>query len=386
MRIRRVEATARQRKLRVAAYCRVSTKLTEQEDSLTVQQSTYERYIRSNPAWEFAGLYADARSGLNAPKREGFMRMITDARAGRIDLILCKSISRFSRNIVECQRYVELLRSRNVAVLFEKEHIRTDEPTSNLVFSLMCAVAQDESRSISENIKTANRHRVEAGIYTPRQKQMLGYDVQDGKFVPNEDACIIQHIFTRYAEGAGIREICRELNEQGAKRMRSEKGFTPSAIQMILTNESYVGDKQLQKQAPKDFLTKRPDTSMPYATNYLTGDHEAIVSRELWNAAQERLRREEDAREAGVRRQGNSHELYGKIFCEQCGEPYVQRTFTKRAAAQDGSRYYKVWCCRGRRNGNGCKNPNVADERLREEVQSGERYCVTRMGEIVESL
>ncbi|MGN0779484.1 MAG: recombinase family protein, partial [Aristaeellaceae bacterium] len=101
MRIRRIEATARQRQLRVAAYCRVSTTLTEQEDSLAVQQSTYERYIRSNPAWEFAGLYADARSGLNASKREGFMRMIEDAKAGRIDLILCKSISRFSRNIVE---------------------------------------------------------------------------------------------------------------------------------------------------------------------------------------------------------------------------------------------------------------------------------------------
>lgn len=304
MRIRKIEVTARQGRLRVAAYCRVSTTLTEQEDSLAVQQSTYERYIRSNPAWEFAGLYADARSGLNASKREGFMRMIADAKAGRIDLILCKSISRFSRNIVECQRYVELLRSRNVAVLFEKEYIRTDEPTSNLIFSLMCAVAQDESRSISENIKTANRHRVEAGIYTPRQKQMLGYDVQDGKFVPNEDARIIQHIFTRYAEGAGIREICRELNEQGVNRMRSEKGFSPSAIQMILSNESYVGDKQLQKQAPKDFLTKRPDPSVPYTTNYLTDDHDAIISRKVWEKVQTRLRYEAQARENGARRQG----------------------------------------------------------------------------------
>ena len=105
MRIRRVEAAVRQRKLRVAAYCRVSTKRAEQEDSLEIQQNTYERYILSNPEWEFAGLYADARSGLNAEKREGFMRMIADAKGGRIDLILCKSISRFSRNIVECQRY-----------------------------------------------------------------------------------------------------------------------------------------------------------------------------------------------------------------------------------------------------------------------------------------
>ena len=116
MRIRRIEAAVRQRKLRVAAYCRVSTKRAEQEDSLEVQQNTYERYIHANPEWEFAGLYADARSGLNAEKREGFMRMIEDAKGGKIDLILCKSISRFSRNIVECQRYTELLRSRNVTI------------------------------------------------------------------------------------------------------------------------------------------------------------------------------------------------------------------------------------------------------------------------------
>ena len=385
MRIRRVEATVRQRRLRVAAYCRVSTKRAEQEDSLEVQQSVYERFIRSNPAWEFAGLYTDARSGLSTEKREGFMRMIEDAKAGRIDLILCKSISRFSRNIVECQRFVELLRSRNVAVLFEKEHIRTDEPTSNLIFSLMCAIAQDESRSISENMQTANRHRVEAGIYTPRQKQMLGYDVKDGRFVPNANACIIQHIFTQYAEGVGIEDICRELDGQKARRYRAEKPFTHQIVRHILSNESYVGDKRLQKKPPCDFLTKKSDPTRPYSTNYLTDDHEAIVSRELWNAAQERLKREADAREIGVRRQGNSHELYGRIFCEQCGEPYVQRTFTKRAVKQDGSRYYKVWCCRGRRNGNGCKNPNVLDEKLQEETRSAERYFVTRLGEIVKT-
>ena len=279
MRIRKVEATVRKRCLRVAAYCRVSTGRADQEDSLEVQQSAYERCIRANPSWDFAGLYMDARSGLNAEKREGFMHMIEDAKDGKIDLILCKSISRFSRNIVECQRYTELLRSRNVTVVFEKEHIRTDEPISSLIFSLMCAIAQDESRSISENMQTAIRHRVEAGVYTPHKKQMLGYDVKDGRFAPNQDAWIVRYIFTRYAEGAGICKICRELNEQGSERMRSRNGFTPSVLQMILNNESYVGDKRLQKQAPRDFLTKRPDPSVPYATNYLSiVDHGLLVA------------------------------------------------------------------------------------------------------------
>ena len=384
MQIRRVAATVEQRKLRVAAYCRVSTKRSEQEDSLEIQQSTYERYIHSNSEWEFVGLYADARSGLNAEKREGFMRMIADAMDGKIDLILCKSISRFSRNIVECQRYTELLRSRNVTVVFEKEHIRTDEPTSSLIFSLMCAIAQDESRSISENILLANKHRVEAGIYTPLQNHVLGYDVKGGKFIPNADACIVQHIFMRYAEGAGIRKICRELNEQGAKRMRSENGFTPSVLQMILTNECYVGDKQLQKQAPRNYLTKRPDPSVPYVTNYLADDHEPIISREIWDKVQERMRREKTERTEGYCRYGNSHELYGKIFCAACGEPYVQRTFTKRAAAPGKSRYYKVWCCRGRMNGSGCRNPNVREEELMSAVQNDGRYLVSSEGGIVE--
>ncbi|MGN0778206.1 MAG: recombinase family protein [Aristaeellaceae bacterium] len=379
MRIRRIEATAKQGRLRVAAYCRVSTKLTEQEESLEVQQRVYERYIRSTPAWEFAGLYTDARSGLNAPRREGFMKMIEDARAGKMDMILCKSISRFSRNIVECQRYVEMLRSRNVTVLFEKEHIRTDDPTSNLIFSLMCAIAQDESRSISENMKTANRHRVEAGIYTPHRNQMLGYDVQDGRFIPNEDAWIVQHIFMRYAEGAGIRAICRELNEQGVSRMRSKQGFAPSAIQELLANESYVGDKRLQKKAPKDFLTKRPDAAMPYATTYLTDDHEAIISREVWEKVQARLREEAQVREGGARRQGNSHVWYGRILCGSCGKPYMRKTCRTKGAEAE---IYHIWCCKGRTHRSGCRNPNVREDWLTASMAGLERAIITCDGKV----
>lgn len=379
MKIRKVEATSQESKLRVAAYCRVSTKRTEQEDSLETQQTAYTRYVLSNPEWTFAGLYSDTRSGLNAEKREGFMQMIADACAGKIDLILCKSISRFSRNIVECQRYTELLRSKNVTIVFEKEHIRTDQPTSSLIFSLMCAIAQDESRSISENINTANRHRVEAGVYTPHKNQMMGYDVKDGKFVPNQDAWIILYIFSRYAEGAGITEICRELNEKGVKRKYSQLEFSASAVQRILRNESYVGDKRLQKEAPRNFLTKRPDLSIPYATNYLTDDHEAIVSRELWGAVQTRLRNEEALRKESSRIQGNSHALYGRIACGACGEPYVRRTFTSR----DKSIHYKVWCCRGRAYGSGCKNPNIREDVLLERMGGMERAAIISAGEVM---
>lgn len=384
MRIRKVEATVRHKKTKVAAYCRVSTRRLEQEDSLEVQQNTYTRYIQSNPAWEFAGLYADARSGLNAEKRMGFLHMIEDARAGKIDLILCKSISRFSRNIVECQRYMELLRSRNVNVVFEKDHLRTDMPASSLVFSLMCAIAQDESRSISENLQTANRHRVEAGLYTPRKNQMLGYTVQKGQFVPDQAAWIIRHIFIRYAAGAGMMEICRELNAMGASRQRVHKPFTHQIIRHILQNESYAGDKRLQKQPPWNYLTKKPDRSIPYVTRYLTDDHPPIISRVLWNTAQARLSREETDRLAGIRRQGNSHPLYGRIICSCCGEPYVRRTFTIRSVMPDGSRCCKVWCCRGRVQGQACRNPNIREETLVGLTDGNGRYTIGSLGEVLE--
>ena len=383
MRVQKIEAAVRQRKLRVAAYCRVSTKRAEQEDSLEVQQSTYERYIHANPEWEFAGLYADARSGLNAEKREGFMHMIGDAKDGKIDLILCKSISRFSRNIVECQRYTELLRSRNVTVVFEKEHIRTDEPTSSLIFSLMCAIAQDESRSISENMKTAIRHRVEAGVYTPRRNLMLGYDVVQGKLTPDENAWMIRHIFTRYAEGAGIAEICRELNEKGAKRLKVDKPFSVQNIQYILSNETYVGDKRLQKRAPRSFLTGKPDPTQPYATNYLIDDHEPIISREVWDTVRERLKREIRDRIAGFCKQGNSHELYGRLFCASCGEPYMRCTFTRRNPAPGEDKHYKVWRCRGRLKGSGCMNPVIREDALKGILGSTGKLLVTAEGNVV---
>lgn len=373
MRIRRVEATARQRKLRVAAYCRVSTKLTEQEDSLAVQQSTYERYIRANPAWEFAGLYADARSGLNAPKREGFMRMIADAKAGRIELILCKSISRFSRNIVECQRYVELLRSRNVAVLFEKEHIRTDEPTSNLIFSLMCAIAQDESRSISENVRMSYRSRFKRGEYNLGNNRILGYDCVDGKLQPNGDAWIVSFIYDLFLEGKPYREIGRRIQEIGVNGKRSHQCLAPSTIYGILRNETYVGDKLLQKQPPREFITRLPLQDADYESKYLMNDHEPIIERKKWDAVQAILNEREQLKKKGIdTRARNSGFLFGKIICGECGALYTRRTYTRHCKNNSSeSPAYKVWVCKervGGKNGNGCKNQSIREDLLLREV------------------
>ena len=355
--IRKIPASKQQAKIRVAVYCRVSTKRAEQEDSLAVQQETYLRYIRVNPEWEFAGIYTDTRSGLCAEKREGFMQLIEDCKAGKIDLVLCKSVSRFSRNIIECQRYTEMLRAKNVTVIFEKERIRTDQPTSNLIFSLMCAIAQDESRSISENIKTAHKHRVEMGVYTAAKNSILGYDAVNGKYVPNKDAWIVRRVFEMYAGGASIAEILRDLEAKNAGRLRSSKPFSVSVIRGILKNEKFVGDVWLQKQAPVDYLTKRPDPTVEYTSNFITDAHEGIVSREVWNRVQDRLKAEEEARKEGIHLSGNGSELYGRIICSKCGSPYVRGTIYKRHS-KNGEKE-KVWRCRGRvKPAKGCKCTN----------------------------
>lgn len=365
----------KEEKVRVAVYCRVSTGRCEQEESLETQKQAYNLYVASHQNWELVGIYSDVRSGLQSKKRDGFMRMIQDAYAGKIDLILCKSISRFSRNIVECQRYTEKLKSKQVTVEFEKEHIRTDQPTSNLIFSLMCAIAQDESRSISENMKTAFRHRVEAGVYTPQNNRMLGYDVDNGKYVPNEDAKVIELIFQLFANGVSTSDISRLLGKMGVKGIKSGQPFSSRSVYSILRNETYVGDKTLQKQAPKDFITKRPDTSKPFSTNYLKNDHLPVVTRELWEQVQKRLEKEKQEREKGIRRIAGSHPMLGKVFCGICGAPYMRRAKTAYAKDSTHPVYYYVWGCRERlrrKAGAQCRNRIIREEELLEQLSGCE--------------
>ena len=169
MKITRIPAKRENKKVRVAVYCRVSTKKEEQEDSLEEQQTAYTDLISLRSDWELVGIYSDSLSGLSAEKRPEFMQMIRDAQEGKIDRILCKSVSRFSRNVAECKKYTDMLRLRNVTVEFEKEHLRTDDPTSSFIFSLMSAIAENESRSISENIRVGISGTLQVRRVQPRQ-------------------------------------------------------------------------------------------------------------------------------------------------------------------------------------------------------------------------
>ena len=332
MNIIRISRKRDRHKKRVAAYCRVSTLLEEQEDSIETQSNYYQSYIASHEDWDFAGIYSDEKSGLDAEKRKGFQQMIKDALEGRVDYILVKSVSRFSRNVVDCQKYLNLLHGNGVDVYFEKENINTADQSSSMLLSIMSVFAQNESKSISENVKWSIRERVKRGEYNLGNNcnnRMLGYDSIGGKLIPNQDAGIIRVIFSLFLEGRTVADIQKLLASHGVVG-KNGKPLTASGITYILTNETYVGDKLLQKRAPKNMLTKQPEKGMAkkgakngvthgtekgrgigiakmmeietakgagkertkkraYDSNYLVDDHAGIISRAVWKATQRKL-------------------------------------------------------------------------------------------------
>ena len=364
--IRKIEAKPKRTMFRVAAYARVSTNKEQQEESFETQKTAYQKLIEETEGWEFAGIYADkARTGTKVKNRPGFQQMISDAEQGKLDIILVKNIARFSRNVGNCQEYVDRLKANNVTVIFEKENIRTDDPTSNFQLALLGAISQDESNSIGLNRRWAYQQRFANGDYNSGSTRILGYDGGDGKLVPNQDAWIIREIFERYVAGESYSGICRALAEKGAKTLRGGK-FTVEAVRYILSNETYVGDKHLMKQPPTDYLTHQPMKRSDYKDYYLTDDHEGIVSRELWDRAQAIKKGFKDNLKNGVMGAGEHHFLYGKVFCGECGAPFVRRTLKTK-----GGVYYKAWNCRERQKGqkgNGCRCRLISEESLIDEI------------------
>lgn len=277
---------------------------------------------------------------------------------------------------------MKLLHGNGVDVRFEKENLDTASPSCSMMLSFLSAIAQDESRSISENVRWAYRERFKRGEYNLGNNRILGYDCVDGKLVPNQDADAVRLIYTLYLEGKNIEEIRRLLADYG---VRTRKGtlISHNDILYILKNETYRGDKLLQKQPPKDFLTKKPDKRAHYESFYLEGDHEAIVEPVMWDAVQEKLKQKKEIESAVGHRGGQPHFLYGLIFCAECGAPMTRRTLR----GYDGANY-KAWTCRERhkgRKGNGCTCRTIRETDLLASIciQMGwETVSEERLGEI----
>ena len=278
------------RLLRVAAYCRVSSKNEEQHTSYDIQMSVYQNRIENEPGWELAGIYADyGLSGTRAEKRPQFLQMIKDCEDGKIDAIICKSVSRFSRNTLDAVRYIQMLSSMGVRLIFEKENIDTDGEYSAMLLTVLAAFAQEESHSHSENVKWGKRKKAMAGnppLYPP-----YGYrKSEDGKtmvIVP-EEAEVVRWIFDAYEHGMPIATIRRELRERGIPRPMIDEyrvgNWEESRIWGMLNNVKYMGDIVTQKRYTPDFMTgKEVKNKGVLPQNYIFGHHEAIITEKQFN-------------------------------------------------------------------------------------------------------
>ena len=365
MRIRRIEPQSATAKKRVTAYARVSTLSEGQEDSFETQVQYYTQKITANPNWIPVPIYSDhGFSALSAENRPGFMRMIEDAKNNKFDVILVKGISRFCRNTGEAQEYVKLLKHNKVEVIFEREGISSFDSTAEMAFNVLTACAQEESRSISERTKWGVHKRMALGIYKG-YGQALGYDRVDDELKPNHDAWIIRRIFIDYANGLPMKAITDNLTEKGAITLKSHSLFTAAHIMKIISNEIYVGDRLMQKQAPNHYLTHKPDLTVSYDCHFIKDNHQGIISRELWDKAQARKEKDAADKSKGIRKNSKSHFLYGKLVCRECGALY-----SRNKQLYKGEMVF-VWRCHERakgKKGNGCKNGTISEKEVLDKI------------------
>lgn len=247
-------------RLRVAAYCRVSTDNEEQASSYEAQIQHYEEFIKTNPEWEFVGVYADESiSATSTKNREQFNTMIEDCKAGKIDMIFTKSISRFARNTLDCLKYIRLLKEINIPVFFEKESINTMDAKGEVLITIMASLAQQESESLSKNTKMGIQYRFQQGKVMVNTRNFLGYDKdEEGHLIINPaEAEIVKRIFREYLEGASCMKIARGLERDGIRTVRDNPRWHDSTVRKILENEKYMGDALLQKTYTIDFLNKK---------------------------------------------------------------------------------------------------------------------------------
>ena len=305
-------------KKRVAAYARVSTDNEEQETSFEGQQTYYTNLIKSNPGYEFVGIYADdGISGTMIEKRAEFKRMIKDALDGKIDLILTKSISRFARNTVDTLTTVRALKEKGVEVFFEKEKISSLASSGELMLTILSSLAQEESRSISENVKIGKRWQMKEGKFTFTHTTFLGFKkCDDGYTIDENGAEIVKTIYRLFLyDGKSYSYIAKYLNETG-KRTAKGNEFKVNNIISILTNEKYKGDCILQKTYSADFLThkmKKNDGVLPQY--HLKGCLPQIIKPEVWELAQSEV----ESRKQMGQGKSISDVFSSKLVCGDCG-------------------------------------------------------------------
>ncbi len=358
-------------KLRVAAYCRVSTDSDEQATSYEAQIEHYTNFIQKNEEWEFAKIFADdGISGTNTKKREEFNRMIEECMAGNIDMIITKSISRFARNTLDCLKYIRQLKERNIPVFFEKENINTMDSKGEVLLTIMASLAQQESESLSKNVKLGLQFRYQNGEVQVNHNRFMGYtkDDEGHLIIEPSEATIVKRIYLEYLQGASLKQIGESLESDAILTAAGKARWRPETIKKILKNEKYIGDALLQKTYTVDVLTKkRVKNNGIVPQYYVENSHEPIIPRELYMQVQEEMLRRTNLHSGADRKKrvySSKYALSSIVYCPKCGDIY------RRIAWNNRGKHSIVWrCCTRVEHGpSRCDAPTVGETELQEVV------------------
>lgn len=370
--IRQIQVPAKKKKLRVAAYCRVSTGNTAQMDSLQTQKSHFENYINSRNDWELAGIYFDEGvTGTKKEKRTALLQLITDCENHQIDIVITKSLSRFSRNTTDCLELVRRLQTMNIPIFFEKENLNTGSMENELMLSILSSMAEGESSSTSENAKWAAQKRFQNGTFKIGYPP-YGYDWDGAEMKINpEQAIVVKQIFADYLSGIGIGDIAKNLNKCQVPTKRNGK-WSHTTIKAILTNEKYTGDVIFQKTYT-DLQFNRHTNWGEKDQYFCEGHHEAIISHDEFEIAAQLLKQHsaEKGIIKGSDKYQNRYAFSGNIICGECGSNLRRRIHTCK------SQKYAAWLCNTHLlDTNACSMRYIRNEDL-------ERAFLTMMNKLI---
>ena len=350
-------------KLRVAAYCRVSTD-ENQETSYEAQVAHYTDYITNHEGWQLANVYADEGiSGTGTAKREQFLAMIAACEAGEIDMVITKSISRWARNTLDSLQNIRKLKALGIPVIFEKENCNTMESSGELLITLLSSLAQQESESISKNVRIGLQYGFQRGKPMLNHTTFLGYTKERGDkaltIVP-EEAETVRRIFRDFLEGYSIGEIKEMLESEGVKTPTGKDKWYHSTILSMLKNEKFMGDLLLQKTYTVDFLTKEKAKNCgEFPQYYVENAHPPVVPREVFMRVQGELMRREQEKKAGSGRPALHLALNGKIICGDC-----KSTYRRCSSPYEET----VWRCRHQSRKKYCTGRAVKEKAIKDAV------------------
>lgn len=339
-----IQTHSTKQKIRECAYARVSTDSEEQLSSYEAQCNYYERTLKNKPNTEYVGLFCDeAKSGKSISGRSGFRDMLAACRAGKIDRIVTKSVSRFARNLVECVNTVRELKEMGVTVFFESQGIDTKDPSSNLILTICAALAEEDIRTMSSNIKWGVSKRYAEGK-VHMSGTMYGYRIKKGKFeIVSSEAIVIKQIFNDYLKGLTIRQIGKKLMSQGIPTPKGKKEWIHSTIKTILTNEKYKGDLILQKTYKTDVLSKRQKNNGQLKKYEIENNHLPIIEKDIFDSVQVEMKHR-NLEKVGIGdeskyRYSSQYPFSTMIECGECGTKF------RRYAQTHDDKKVIVWVC-----------------------------------------